>query len=102
LRDRYVEVDRGRHDAVLFGDVRRRVALARARALGPTDVSEVDVLGHDLHEPWEHVGTRAGVARLLPDPQDLPQVGVARHQLEELAFRERVPELDARDREASG
>src|SRR6185437_2174124 len=49
LRDRPVEVDRRRDDAVLFGDVRRRVALARAGALGPADEAEADLVRHDLH-----------------------------------------------------
>ncbi len=60
----------------------------------------MDVLGHDLHQPREHVGARARVARLLLDPQHLAQVRVASHQRQELAFRERVEELDAGDREA--
>src|SRR5207245_1041320 len=77
LGDRLVQIDRGGEDAVLFGDVRGRVALARARALGAADEAEVDPLGHDLHQTREHVRTRARVARLLLHPHHLTQVGVA-------------------------
>ncbi len=92
------KVDRGRHDAVLFVDVRRRVALAGAGPLGTSDVAEVDAVGHDLHQPGEHVSASAHVARLLLHPHDLAQLGIAVDQLQDLAFRERVEQLHARHR----
>src|ERR1700722_1768543 len=81
LRGVQGQVERGAHDAILFGDVRRRVALAGARALGPADVAEVDLVGQDLHQAREHVRAGAHVARLFLCPDDLAQVRVARDQL---------------------
>src|SRR5207245_450914 len=79
----------------------RRIALARAGPLRAPDEAEMHARGHDLHEAGEHVGARAHVAWLLLHPEHLAQLRVASHQLEELAFREGVEELDAPHRQSS-
>src|SRR3954449_5340776 len=99
-RDRDREVERGADDAGLLDGVGGRIALARRGALGPADVAELQRAGQDLQQPRRHVGARAHVARLLLHPGDLAQVRIARDLLEDLLLRERVQQLDARDRHA--
>src|SRR3954466_12714807 len=99
-RDRDREVERRADDAVLLDGVRRRVALAGRGALGPADVAELERAREDLQQPRRHVRARAHVARLLLDPRHLAQVRVARDLLEDLLLRERIQQLDARERDA--
>src|SRR4051795_76723 len=99
-RDRDGEVERGADDAGLLHGVGGRVPLARRGALGPADIAELERAREDVQQPRRHVGARAHVARLLLHPRDLAQVRVARDLLEDLLLRERVQQLDARDRDA--
>ena len=81
--------------------VRGRVALARRGAVRAADVVELHALGKHLPlaVAREHEAPRAHVLRLLLDPDDLFQVRVAQDQLDDLLARERVEDLDARDRD---
>src|SRR4051794_29543593 len=94
------EVQRGLHDAALLLRVRGRVALGRRGALGPADVAELQLARQDLHEARGHVRAGAHVARLLLQPDDFSEVRVAGDELEDLALRERIQQLDAADRDA--
>src|SRR4051812_22208432 len=98
-RHPHARVERGPDDPVLLERVGGRVALARARALGPADVAELEVAREDVQQARRHVRAGAHVPRLLLDPQDLAQVRVARDLLQDLGLGEGVEQLDAGDRD---
>src|SRR5205807_1845893 len=100
LRHRHGQVQRGADDPRLLLDVGDRIALARRCALGPPDVAEAQALGEHLQQARRHVRAGAHVARLLLDPDDLAQVGVAVDELEDLLLGERIEQLDTTDRHA--
>src|ERR1700730_5642373 len=99
LRQRLAQVKRGGDDPVLLGRVGDRIALARRGSLGAPDVAELKRLGQHLEQAWRHERAGAHVAWLLLDPDDLPELRVARDELHQLALRERVQELDAPNRD---
>src|SRR5438445_4674461 len=90
------------HDAVLLAQMRRRIALARARAPGAPDVPENDALGLRLLEAVADRPPRTHVLRLLLRPHDLAEVRVAAEEPGRLLDRERVELLEPRDRDRLG
>src|SRR5579872_1845913 len=82
--------------------MRRRIALARARAPRPPDVGQRHAFGLRLFEAVPDRAPRAHVLRLLLRPHDLAQVRVPAHERRGALDRERVELLEARDCDVTG
>src|SRR6266511_5644897 len=85
--------ERRRDDPRLLGLMCRRIALGRARALGPSDVAHRHARPRELAQLRPHELLRPHVARLLLHPHDLGDLRVAPEQLGDLRGGERIEQL---------